>query len=78
MFLILNPEVQKKCQKELDQITETIPNLSEMDNLNYCQATILGMNTFQICFNIESLIYRGSKTWLYSSWYFGPQGNEGC
>ena len=42
MFLLLNPEVQRKCHKELDEISDSIPSLSDMDKLHYCQATILG------------------------------------
>ena len=42
IFLILNPEVQRKCHEELDEILDFIPSLSDMTKLHYCQATILG------------------------------------
>ena len=42
MFLILNPEVQRRCHKELDEISDSFPSLSDMTKLQYCQATILG------------------------------------
>ena len=41
LFLILNPEVQKKCQDELDSLSSKTPCLSDMNSLNFCQATIL-------------------------------------
>jgi len=41
MFLILYPEVQRRCQAELDLLDADYPGLSDMSSLNYCQATIL-------------------------------------
>ena len=41
LFLILNPDVQSKCQRELDQIDSKLPGLSDMELLPYCQAVIL-------------------------------------
>jgi len=41
LYLILNQEVQEKCQKELDLLGSKTPSLSDMDSLLYCQATIL-------------------------------------
>jgi len=43
MFLILDPEVQNRCHKELDEISNSITSLSDMNKLHYCQATILGI-----------------------------------
>ena len=42
LFLLLNQDVQSKCQKELDKISGPTSNLSDMENLQYCQATIQG------------------------------------
>eukprot|EP00092_Neocalanus_flemingeri_P005823 GFUD01006267.1.p1 GENE.GFUD01006267.1~~GFUD01006267.1.p1 ORF type:complete len:485 (-),score=98.81 GFUD01006267.1:202-1656(-) len=41
LYLVLNPEVQEKCQEELDLLGSKTPALSDMDSLNFCQATIL-------------------------------------
>ena len=41
IFLILNPDVQRKCHEELDNTPGEVPSLSDMDSLQYCQATIL-------------------------------------
>ena len=41
LFLILNPDVQSKCQRELDQIDSKFAGLSDMELLPYCQAVIL-------------------------------------
>lgn len=41
LFLILNPEIQKKCHEELDLLASHTPCLSDMSSLNFCQATIL-------------------------------------
>ena len=41
MFLILYPEVQRRCQAELDMLDGDIPSLSDMSSMNYCQATIM-------------------------------------
>jgi len=43
LYLILNPEVQKKCHEEIDLLSynSEIPSLSDMNYLNFCQATIL-------------------------------------
>lgn len=41
LHLILNPDIQRKCQQELDQIENKFPGLSDMDLLPYCQAVIL-------------------------------------
>ena len=77
LFLLLNEEAQQKCQEELDKIAETIPNLSDMDNLHYCQATILGLKKILHIYSYKTL-FRGTQTWLYSSWHIGPQSNGKC
>ena len=42
LFLTVNPDVQKKCRKEIqDTIGSRQPALPDMDKLVYCQATIL-------------------------------------
>ena len=41
LYLILNPEIQRRCQQELDQVENKYPGLSDMEVLPYCQAVIL-------------------------------------
>ena len=41
IFLILNPETQRKCHRELDKIDSRIPGLTDMSLLPYCEAVIL-------------------------------------
>ena len=41
LYLILNPEAQERCHKELDLLASKTPSLSDMSSLNFCQASIL-------------------------------------
>ena len=47
MLMALHPEVQTKCQTEIDQhLGEKLPTIDEISKLNYIMATLMEIQRF--------------------------------